>query len=267
MVRVPQDVHPQLREAWAKAPKLPYHALSRLPVMRRASAALGASAPVDGVAVDTVASGGATLRVYRAAGGLQDAGVLWMHGGGFLLGTPAQDDARCSRWAREVGITVVSVRYRFAPEHPFPAAVDDCLAAWRGCGALGLERVVVGGVSAGGGLAASLCQRLRDEGGPMPVAQLLLWPMLDDRTAADESIDPTQHVVWNNRSNAAAWGAYLGCLPGTSDVPVHAVPARSLGPVRTPAGVDRRGLARSLCRGGSQLRAASGPGRRGRRLR
>ncbi len=225
MGNVPTAVHPQLREAFSRAPKIPYHKLKRLPVMRRASAALGRTQAVEGVSVETVVAGAVTLRVYRPAASAR-AGLLWMHGGGYLLGAPEQDDARCSAWAKVLGIVVASVHYRFAPEDPFPAASDDCLAAWRWLAEQGLERVAVGGVSAGGGLAAGLCQRLRGAKRGLPVAQLLLWPMLDDRTAADQSIDPSGHVVWNNLSNAAAWGAYLGCPPGAQSVPEYAVPAR-----------------------------------------
>ncbi len=226
MVDVPPEVHPELREAWAKAPRLPYHKLQRLPVMRRVAAKLGATAAIDGVDVETASAGAVSLRVYRPNAGSGSAALLWMHGGGFLLGAPSQDDARCSRWARELGVVVVSVHYRFAPEHPFPAASDDCLAGWRWCRDAGFDRIAVGGVSAGGGLAAAVCQRLRDAGEEAPAAQLLLWPMLDDRTAADDSVDPQGHVVWNNQSNAAAWQAYLGVAPGSPRVPTHAVAAR-----------------------------------------
>lgn len=221
---VPKEVHPELRDAWAKAPKLPYHKLERLPVMRRASAAMGKTSLVSGVTAENVEADGAALRIYRAEE--VRGALLWMHGGGLLLGTPEQDDARCSAWAKALGIAVVSVRYRCAPEHPFPAAADDCLAGWGYVHREFSGPAVVGGVSAGGGLAATLCQRLRSTDLPMPRGQLLLWPMLDDRTAADEAIDATAHVVWNNRSNAAGWGAYLGCPPGAEVVPPFAVASR-----------------------------------------
>lgn len=223
---VPTEVHPELRDAWAKAPKLPYHKLERLPVMRRASAALGKTALVDGVTAENLEADGVALRVYRAEAQDVRGALLWMHGGGLLLGTPEQDDARCSAWAKALGIAIVSVRYRCAPEHPFPAAADDCLAGWRYVCRQFSGPAAVGGVSAGGGLATTLCQRLRSSDQPMPRGQLLLWPMLDDRTAADEGVDATAHVVWNNRSNAAGWGAYLGCPPGAQTVPPFAVAAR-----------------------------------------
>lgn len=88
------------------------------------------------------------------------------------------------------------------------------------------QRVVLGGASAGGGLAAALAQRLRDEVAPQPRGQLLVYPMLDDRTAADTSRDDEGHIVWTNVSNRTGWTAYLGQPPGRPSVPRYAVPAR-----------------------------------------
>jgi acetyl esterase/lipase len=145
------------------------------------------------------------------------------------------DDGRCVGWARELGLVVVSVDYRLAPEHPFPAALDDAHAAWTwlqgAAPALGVDpaRVAVGGASAGAGLAACLAQRLRDEGsaagGVPPAAQLLVYPMLDDRTAARHELDGG-HLVWSNRSNRTGWSAYLGAPPGAPHAPAYAVAAR-----------------------------------------
>ncbi|MEM6290085.1 MAG: alpha/beta hydrolase [Myxococcota bacterium] len=225
------DVHPQLREAWAKAPKLPYHKLERLPTMRRASAAMGKTSPVEGVSVRNVQTDETAVRVYTP-GKPGGAAVLWMHGGGLLLGTPEQDDAVCSALARDLEAVVVSVRYRFAPEHPFPAAHDDCWSAWQWmqtqASAHGFDpgRVALAGTSAGGGLAATLAQRLRDEAEAQSAAVLLRWPMLDDRTAVNPAVEDTAHVVWNNRSNRAAWGAYLGQAAGAETVSPYAVAAR-----------------------------------------
>jgi acetyl esterase/lipase len=140
----------------------------------------------------------------------------------------------------------VSVEYRKAPEHPFPAALDDCNAGWewlqRNAVSLGISpaRVAIGGQSAGGGLAAALVQRLHDAqstageptagepiaGGPQPIAQWLFCPMLDDRTAARLELDRVGHRVWNNRANRFGWSSYLGTTPGSPAVPPYAVPAR-----------------------------------------
>ncbi len=188
--------------------------------------------PVDGVDVRDEAGEGARVRVYQPKAGGTPAALLWIHGGGLVVGTAEQDEARASRLARDLGVTVVSARYRLAPEHPFPTAADDVHAAWRwlqgNAARLGADhqRVVVAGQSAGGGLAASLAQRLRDEGGQQPVGQLLVYPMLDDRTAADRSLDRARHPIWNNRSNLMGWSSYLAHEPGCATTPDYAVPAR-----------------------------------------
>ena len=171
------------------------------------------------------------VRVYRPPTG-RGAGLAWFHGGGLMLGTPGMDDARCAALARDAGVTVVAPAYRLAPEHRFPAALDDAHVAWtwlvRDDGAEGLDptRIAVGGASAGAGLAACLAQRLRDEGGARPAAQLLVYPMLDDATAARRELDAVGHLVWTNRANRAGWRAYLGGPPGADDVPRYAAAAR-----------------------------------------
>lgn len=188
--------------------------------------------PASGATISDAHTDGARVRVYRPESAAQPAAVLWIHGGGLIMGRPDLDDGRASRLAAALGITVVSATYRLAPEHPFPAALDDCEAAWTWlqthASTLGVDptRVVIAGGSAGGGLAAALVQRLHDSGAVQPVGQLLLYPMLDDRTAADASLDALSHPVWTNASNRTGWSAYLGQPPGRSDVPTHAVPAR-----------------------------------------
>jgi len=126
----------------------------------------------------------------------------------------------------------MSANYRFAPEHPFPAAHDDVHAAWKwlqehaaGQG-VNPTRVVIGGESAGGGLAAGLVQRIHDEGGTQPIGQWLFAPMIDDRTAANASLDILDHWIWNNRANRIGWSSYLGEAPGASDLPAYAAAAR-----------------------------------------
>ena len=113
--------------------------------------------------------------------------LLWVHDGGMVMGAARQDHGWCARLADELGALVISVDYRLAPEHPFPAALDDCYAAllWLcdSAGELGVDpaRIAVAGASAGGGLAAVLAQRAHDTGSPV-CFQLLAYPMLDDRT-------------------------------------------------------------------------------------
>lgn len=179
-----------------------------------------------------VRDGPVHVRTYEPRDRPVGPGMLWIHGGGLVIGSAAQDDNLCSATARDVGVRVVSVEYRMAPESPFPAAIDDAHAAWCwiqvNAARLGIDpaRVVIAGESAGAGIATSLVQRLVDEGGAQPVAQWLFAPMLDDRTAADRSVDAIDHPVWNNAANRYGWSAYLGQEPGCEQPPRYAVPAR-----------------------------------------
>lgn len=185
---------------------------------------------VDGVTRRIIRDDAVRVRVYEPEQPT-GAGLLWVHGGGLILGSAAVDDVMCGETARETGITVVSVDYGLAPKHPFPGPLDDCSRAfaWMLANAhtLGIDpsRVAVGGQSAGGGLAASLVQRLHDEGVRL-AAQWLFCPMLDDRTAADRSHDAEDHYVWNNRFNLVGWRSYLGDRVGAEDLPAYAVAAR-----------------------------------------
>ncbi len=226
------EVDPALREATLKLPATdPSKAWMR--TVARVATRVMPVRRTDGVSVSTVRFGGVRIRVYRPAErGGDGGGLFWVHGGGLLFGDARQDEALCAGTARELGVPVVSANYRFAPEHPFPAALDDIRTAWgwaQGNAAelgVGAGRWVVGGESAGAGLAASLVQRIHDEGGVQPVAQWLFAPMIDDRTAADESLDAIEHWVWNNRANRVGWSGYLGQAPGASDLPPYAAAAR-----------------------------------------
>jgi len=185
-----------------------------------------------GVRMSTHKLDTATIKVYTPVGKPGGGALLWLHGGGYIMGTPSMDDAESIHYASTLNIVVVSVGYRLAPEHPFPAGLDDCVAAWDwlidSADSLGVDvnRIVVGGESGGGGLAASLCQRLLDEHSVQPVAQLLYYPMLDDRTAANTELDEIRHFFWDNKSNRFGWRSYLGHEPGATNVAQYAVPAR-----------------------------------------
>ena len=185
---------------------------------------------VDGVKRRVVHDGDVSVRIYTPENA-NGSGLLWIHGGGLVIGAAKMDDRLCGETAQQLGVTIVSVDYRLAPQHPYPAAIDDCHAAWRwlaaNAGELGIDtaRVAVGGQSAGGGLAACLVQRLHDEGAAV-AAQWLFCPMLDDRTAADRDHDVTMHYIWNNRSNLVGWSSYLGTAPGAPSIPPYAAAAR-----------------------------------------
>ena len=132
------------------------------------------------------------------------------------MGSPQQDDHFLIGLAQRLGIVVFAASYRLAPEYPAPTALDDLHAGWheiRGRAAVwGVDpdRIAIGGSSAGGGLAAALTQRLHDDGTAEPVFQLLVYPMLDDRTVLRTDID-TRHVrIWPPSSNRFGWESYLG---------------------------------------------------------
>jgi acetyl esterase/lipase len=158
--------------------------------------------------------------------------VYSIHGGGYVVGNRFMDDERLSRWVRQLGCVAVSVEYRLAPEHPFPAAIDDCYTglAWVHAHAadLGVDATRIGlhGVSAGGGLSAALAILARDRGA-LPIAfQLLDCPMLDDRQITPSS--RTEGLrIWSTESNTFGWQAYLSELYGSDDPPPHAVPGRA----------------------------------------
>ena len=187
---------------------------------------------IEGVTVSNLRSDSIRLRIYRPERPAGRGALLWIHGGGLLFGDARQDELLCAETARILGIPVVSANYRFAPDHPFPAALDDVRAAWswtcEHAGALGVDatNIAIGGESAGGGLAAALVQRLHDEGAVPPVAQWLFAPMIDDRTASDRSLDAIDHWVWNNRANRVGWAGYLGEALGSAEPPPYAAAAR-----------------------------------------
>jgi acetyl esterase/lipase len=148
--------------------------------------------------------------------------MLWIHGGGLVIGTPAIDDAANRLFAEKLGITVVAPAYRLAPEHPYPAALDDLWDALQRVKQLG-QPIVVAGASAGGGLAAALCLRARERGDASIRFQLLIYPMLDDRTT-QQSFDERNMRLWNNAANRFGWESYLG---KRTELPAEAVPARA----------------------------------------
>lgn len=222
-------VDPSLREVTRRAPRLDLENPLVLWLVSRLSR-LAPGKKVDGVERRIVNEGSLRVRVYtppRPSG----AGLLWIHGGGLVLGAAAVDDRMCGETALSTGATVVSVDYRLAPRHPFPTPLDDCADAFtwltRNAADLGIDpaRIAVGGQSAGGGLAASLVQKLVDDGTPV-AAQWLFCPMLDDRTATDRALDADQHFVWTNRSNLVGWRSYLGARIGSPELPAYAAAAR-----------------------------------------
>lgn len=154
--------------------------------------------------------------------------LLWIHGGGLIIGDARTDGGHCARLARDLGLRVVSAQYRLAPEHPFPVPLRDCkqIFDWMATQpGIDPRRIVVAGQSAGGGLAAALCQLCVAEGPHVPTFQVLVYPMLDNTSAEGSGPADGAFRLWDRRSNALGWRSYLrGHDP--DDPPPFAVPAR-----------------------------------------
>jgi acetyl esterase/lipase len=158
---------------------------------------------------------------------------LTIHGGGFVMGTIAMEHAFAVQVARELGVVVAAVEYRLAPEHPYPAGLEDCYAALRWlhdqADELGVDRgrIGVGGQSAGGGLTAGLALLAMDRGGPTICFQLLGIPELDDRLETPSMQRFVDTPLWTRPNAVVSWQAYVGDRAGGPDVPIYAAPARA----------------------------------------
>lgn len=160
--------------------------------------------------------------------------MVYIHGGGLVAGHPEVDDPKCQKLASQMGFKIFSVDYRLAPEVKYPGAIEDCYAVLKwvheNADKLGIDRakVVVAGESAGGGLSAALSLMARDKKEYKLAYQLLIYPMLDDRTAttADPAADFGE-FVWTRSANKFAWQAYLGNDAGGANTPAYASAARA----------------------------------------
>lgn len=167
------------------------------------------------------------VRIYRPH--RAQGAIVWLHGGGFVMGNLDTEHPWATRIANGSGAVVISVDYRLAPENPFPAALDDAYAvlAWTAGHAaeLGIDpgRIAVGGHSAGGGLAAAVALRARDQQGPRIRFQLLNQPGLDDRQGTWSAQNFTDTPWMNSGKVTQLWRHYLGSTPATP----YAAPARA----------------------------------------
>ena len=211
-----------------------YLALGRAGLGREPVAEPEPVASVD----DRTLPSGVAVRVYRPA--LEGAlpALVFLHGGGWVLGNLEMHDETCRRLANRVPCVVVSVDYRLAPEHPFPAALDDVIEAlgWVRANAVTLgvdDRVVVCGTSAGGNLAAAAALRSRDDGLPPVRAQVLLYPVLDSTMSSGSYDEFGDGPMLDRRQMAWYWDQYLGSAGRRDDPlasPAHATDLAGLPP-------------------------------------
>jgi len=177
--------------------------------------------------------------------------LVYFHGGAFVIGDLYTEESRCLRLAADGGCVVVSVDYRLAPENPFPVGVEDCysalvwVAAHAGDLGIDVDRIAVGGSSAGGALSAAVAQMSRDRGGVPLAMQLLIYPVIDDRMDTPSMKAFSATPVWTSGSNAQMWDFYLGvrrdyvsnyAAPGRatdlSDLPPTYIMTAELDPLR-----------------------------------
>lgn len=217
--------------------RLPLHVTGRTPfraLVRLANAK--STAVLDGVRtrradVGTAAAPVSAIIHEPTTRSTPCGALVWCFGGGLISGSAEHVNDVASYFARTHGIIVIVPDYRLAPEHPYPAAIDDCYAAlqWtvENSAELGVsvERIAVGGESAGAGLAAAMAQRAYDAGISLCL-QLLIHPMLDDRTVLRAESNREVYLTWTVPSNRYGWTSYLQHEPGESESRPYAVPAR-----------------------------------------
>jgi acetyl esterase/lipase len=183
---------------------------------------------VESVAVNSDVS----VRLHRH-GGCAEPGpaLLWIHSGGTVMGGAGQEDGFCRRLMNFTGVSIAAVDHRLAPENPYPTPLEDCYAAlmwlarqpW-----VDPTRIAIGGASGGGGITAALALLARDRGEVAPALQMMVYPMLDDRTGAAPG-QPAR-VMWSGRDNRIAWRWYLGGADPTKAVPARRTDLAGLPP-------------------------------------
>ncbi|HET9101913.1 MAG TPA: alpha/beta hydrolase [Solirubrobacteraceae bacterium] len=231
----PAAVRPSIALAgrWALSPRVDWPTRRR-----RVDAAQAWPGPPRGTAVTARTLGGVACEQLTPAGAAGDALLVFLHGGGYCVGSPRSHRALVGRMAQGFGAPGLAVDYRLAPEHPHPAALQDALAVWdaltEGAQAIAPARIVVAGDSAGGGLALALALSLRDAGRPQPAALGLISPWLDLVADTANVRPPAPGDVLLSRGLLRAFAAaYLsgGASPRDPLVsPAHADPV-SLAPL------------------------------------
>lgn len=229
---VTTQLHPEVARAARHVPRYDYAQPEAVRVsMRRAVAVSEASGfwrrnHPDVTWSDRMVPGSRVpVRIYEPKG-RQSGSILFIHGGGFLVGDLDMEHPRCLEMCRGTGRRIVSVNYRLAPEHPFPAAFEDCSDAlsWVMLEAeQDAEHVAVMGISAGGALSAGMNLMRRDSALPLPCIQLLIYPVLDDRLSTPSMREYRDTPAWDAVSAKHSWRHYLG----TNSASCYAAPARA----------------------------------------
>jgi len=225
--------------------QMPPNDFNNLPAARAASkqmmAMMKSQIPdIPGVATEDKKIPGPTgapdvaVRIYRPENqSVLLPALLWIHGGGYMLGELDNEDFTAKNYVLAGNCVVVSVDYRLAPENPFPAPLEDCYAAlkWLATNADELRvdksRIAIGGASAGGGLASGLALLARDRQEVKVFFQLLVYPMLNDCNIEPASDTLPDALFWTRESNLMGWRCYLGCEPGGKNIPYHAAAYRA----------------------------------------
>ena len=171
-----------------------------------------------------------SLRLYRAKGTPSAGpGLIYIHGGGMIMGDLDSQDENMRKAATALGMPIGSIDYRKAPEHPYPAAPEDCYAGvcwvFEHAADLGMDTSNIGlmGVSAGGGLALAVALMSRDRKGPALNYLLPIYPMIDDRHKTASSHEVIDIGIWDRAGSIEAWDWYLG----GAEADAYAAPARA----------------------------------------
>ncbi len=234
--RIDEESRGPLEALWEALPG----GFNRIPdiVARRAAMSASRAAAPKGEYPDLTVSehkysgpgGDLSLRLYRSSDAQSPRpGLIYIHGGGMIMGDLDSQDEKMREAATALGIPIASIDYRKAPEHPYPAAPEDCYAGvcwvFEHATDLGMDVSNIGlmGASAGGGLALAVALMLRDRDGPALKYLLPIYPMIDDRHATASSQEIVDIGIWDRAGSIEAWGWYLG----GAEADAYAAPARA----------------------------------------
>lgn len=159
--------------------------------------------------------------------------LLWIHGGGYIIGSYEENDLLCFDFVEQANCVVVSVEYRLSPETSYPGPLEDCYSAlkWMADNSnelnIDVNHLGIAGASAGGGLTAGLSLLARDRNYPKLAFQMPLYPMINDKNNTPSANEITEGMVWNQKLNQFGWAMYLGDLVNSDEIPIYAAPARA----------------------------------------